>query len=79
MKIILARTFAIRYIIAMSPLQQAMLKVVPATPAGLGAAIGVSRQRVEYWLKTGKPSPTYCAMISRITGVSKKRLRPDVF
>ena len=49
------------------------------TAYALANLLGVSHQRVNYWLKTGKPSPTYCAAISRITGVSKRRLRPDVF
>ena len=61
----------------MTGIQQAVKSA--KTAYGLANLIGVSHQRVNYWLKTGKPSPTYCALISRITGVSKKRLRPDVF
>ena len=61
----------------MTGIQMAVKKA--RTAYGLANLIGVDHQLVNYWLKTGKPSPTYCAMISRITGVSKKRLRPDVF
>jgi len=45
----------------------------------LALAINASRQLVDYWAKTGKPSPEYCVAISRQTGVPLHELRPDIY
>ena len=45
----------------------------------LANLLQVDRQLVDYWIKTGRPSPIHCSKISELTGVSLSELRPDVY
>lgn len=45
----------------------------------LAQAIGCDRQLVDYWIKTGRPSPAYCQQIKESTGVPLAELRPDIW
>jgi DNA-binding transcriptional regulator YdaS (Cro superfamily) len=45
----------------------------------LAREIKADRQLVDYWVKTGRPSPQFCVAISDLTGVPLHDLRPDVF
>ena len=46
----------------------------------LGKAIGVSQQRISWWLtKSGRVPAEFCVPIERATGVSRHDLRPDIF
>ena len=62
---------------SMNGIEQAVKAAKSST--ALANLIGTSRQRVDYWLKTGRPSPTYCTRIRQVTGVPETKLRPDVF
>jgi DNA-binding transcriptional regulator YdaS (Cro superfamily) len=45
----------------------------------LARAINTDRQLIEYWLRTGRPSPRFCQSIFASTGISLHDLRPDVY
>jgi DNA-binding transcriptional regulator YdaS (Cro superfamily) len=45
----------------------------------LARAINTDRQLIEYWIRTGRPSPRFCQAIFASTGISLHDLRPDVY
>ena len=45
----------------------------------LGQAIGVSQQRISYWLRKHMVPAEYCLPIEAATGVSRHDLRPDLW
>ncbi len=44
----------------------------------LAEALGVKRQHVEYWLKSGVP-PKRAVQIEQVTGVKRKELCPELY
>ncbi|MBK1719194.1 YdaS family helix-turn-helix protein [Thiocystis violacea] len=61
------------------PLERAIQ--VAGSQAALGRLIGVSSQRVWWWLNKcdGRVTPELCQAIERTTGITRHELRPDVF
>lgn len=48
--------------------------------SALARALGVSQQRVNYWLKNDKPIPAeFVADAERHFGIPRAKLRPDIF
>jgi DNA-binding transcriptional regulator YdaS (Cro superfamily) len=45
----------------------------------LGNRIGVSQQRISYWLIKKKTPAEYVLLIEENTGVSRNELRPDLY
>jgi DNA-binding transcriptional regulator YdaS (Cro superfamily) len=62
-----------------TPLEKAIS--VAGGQVALGRAIGVSQQRISWWLNkcAGRVPAEFCVPIERATGVSKHDLRADVF
>lgn len=45
----------------------------------LGNCIGVSQQRISYWLGNKKIPAEYVILIEEHTGISRDELRPDLY
>nr|DAH64333.1 MAG TPA: Putative antitoxin of bacterial toxin-antitoxin system, YdaS/YdaT [Caudoviricetes sp.] len=45
----------------------------------LGNCIGVSQQRISYWLGKKKIPAEYVILIEEHTGISRDELRPDLY
>jgi DNA-binding transcriptional regulator YdaS (Cro superfamily) len=64
-----------------TPCALALAIAAAGSQVALSRAIGVSQQRVSWWLNrsSGRVPAQFCQAIEDATGVSKNHLRPDVF
>lgn len=61
----------------MEPLKKAIS--VAGSQKKLGSCIGVSQQRISYWLTNKKIPGEYVIPIEAHTGISRGELRPDLY
>ena len=49
------------------------------TPTGLAMRIGIFRQRLDHWTKTGRIPAEFAIAIEEATGIPRNRIRPDLY
>ena len=52
---------------------------IAGSQSALANAIGSQQQNISYWLKKGRPPAEAVLAIEKSTGISRARLRPDLF
>lgn len=57
---------------------QELLEGAGTNQTGLAHKVGISRQLLNRWRKVGVPAK-HVVRLEHLTGVSRKRIRPDVF
>jgi DNA-binding transcriptional regulator YdaS (Cro superfamily) len=64
----------------MTTQKDALQRAIKSAGSGikLAKAIGVSRQAIQQWKRTGVPA-VRCADVERATGISRAKLRPDIY
>lgn len=63
-------------------MEQTLLSLIETAggQSALARALGVSQQRVNYWVKHGKPIPAeFVAAAEHRFGIPRAKLRPDIF